>query len=297
MHKAFDLFDEMISRGLQTHDSTFTSLFNVCAYSTATNRDEAKKRVDYLRKFMNDNDIKPTLHHYYCLINVYGRQGFIPEAFELLREMEDKGLSTRLEDVNRLLISTRFCQEANVNKELSVWQYMRRKGIKPTKKSYAYVIRTLTDAKVGKLTPDGCLIPGDPNSRLYFDNQGLPNLLTELDAEKQQQQLEIIDSLEDWESDERLIPVDLLIDLVQEDKFAPCGGINGLIEEMKRDEIIFDVGLCSDLMEAVLDTTDEAIDRVLELAEEYDVKLGRRMQSALSRKKPISSTPNNSEQV
>ncbi|KAG9448325.1 hypothetical protein H6P81_014453 [Aristolochia fimbriata] len=81
--EAILLFSEMGKSGLRPDTITFTALLSACMYSDLLS--EGWKYFDSMR---SDYNLAPTLEHYSCMVHLMGQNGYIDEAWDLIRAME-----------------------------------------------------------------------------------------------------------------------------------------------------------------------------------------------------------------
>lgn len=79
---AISLFIQMESRGLKPDSVSFTAL--LCACSHLGMVDQGRW---YFNRMENVYNIKPTMEHYGCMVDMFGRAGLVEEAYEFLRKM------------------------------------------------------------------------------------------------------------------------------------------------------------------------------------------------------------------
>ncbi|KAJ8648388.1 hypothetical protein MRB53_001411 [Persea americana] len=79
---AISLFIQMESRGLKPDSVSFTAL--LCACSHLGMVDQGRW---YFNRMENVYSIKPTMEHYGCMVDMFGRAGLVEEAYEFLRKM------------------------------------------------------------------------------------------------------------------------------------------------------------------------------------------------------------------
>jgi pentatricopeptide repeat protein len=74
--------DEMEKKGFEPNDVIFTSIFAACSH--AGSMQEARR---YFRVMVERFRIKPTVQHYSCLIDLFGRAGHLKEAEQFFEIM------------------------------------------------------------------------------------------------------------------------------------------------------------------------------------------------------------------
>ncbi|XP_068666797.1 pentatricopeptide repeat-containing protein At4g01030, mitochondrial-like [Aristolochia californica] len=81
--EAISLFSEMGRLGLRPDAITFTALLSACMYSGLIG--EGWKHFDSMK---SDYSLVPTLQHYSCMVHLIGQNGYLDEAWDLIRTME-----------------------------------------------------------------------------------------------------------------------------------------------------------------------------------------------------------------
>lgn len=80
--EALRLFSRMQSSGAKPNSVTFIAVLTACSHSGLVT--EAKQYLDSMSCVYN---VKPTIDHYDCMIDVYSRAGLLQEALELIKSM------------------------------------------------------------------------------------------------------------------------------------------------------------------------------------------------------------------
>ncbi|KAK9291332.1 hypothetical protein L1049_019277 [Liquidambar formosana] len=80
-----DLFEEMMSKGLNPNEATFVGSLACCAHAGLVERG----RVLFASMSANHR-IEPKLEHYGCMVDLLGRSGYIKEAYGLIKSMPMK---------------------------------------------------------------------------------------------------------------------------------------------------------------------------------------------------------------
>lgn len=83
--EAISLFEEMLDAGLQPDAITFTALLSGCKNSGLVA--EGWKFFDSMSR---DYDIRPTIEHCSCMVDLLGRAGYLDEAWDFIRTMKLK---------------------------------------------------------------------------------------------------------------------------------------------------------------------------------------------------------------
>ncbi|XP_071688883.1 pentatricopeptide repeat-containing protein At3g47530-like [Rutidosis leptorrhynchoides] len=80
--KAILLFNEMVDLGLIPDAISFSGILSACSHLGLV--EMGQKYYDQMVKFYK---IQPTMEHYGCMVDMYGRAGMIEEAYEVIRNM------------------------------------------------------------------------------------------------------------------------------------------------------------------------------------------------------------------
>ncbi|PKA63410.1 Pentatricopeptide repeat-containing protein [Apostasia shenzhenica] len=82
VERALKLFHEMLDSDIQPDTITFTGILNACSQNGLVNL------ALYYFDCMKNYAIMPSADHYACIIDLFGRLGFIDRAYELVKTME-----------------------------------------------------------------------------------------------------------------------------------------------------------------------------------------------------------------
>ncbi|KAM6552393.1 hypothetical protein CsatB_002201 [Cannabis sativa] len=80
--KALEVFSEMLEEGLRPDEIVYMSVLSAC--SDAGLVDEGLK---WFKRMKTEHGIEPTVHHYGCIVDLFGRAGMLNEAFEFITNM------------------------------------------------------------------------------------------------------------------------------------------------------------------------------------------------------------------
>ncbi|XP_068658135.1 pentatricopeptide repeat-containing protein At2g27610-like [Aristolochia californica] len=80
--KALDIYNELEKEGLDMDSITFIGVITACTHVGLV--DEGQKCFSSMVK---DHQIKPTMEHYACMVDLYSRAGKLQEAMKLITEM------------------------------------------------------------------------------------------------------------------------------------------------------------------------------------------------------------------
>ncbi|XP_058084732.1 pentatricopeptide repeat-containing protein At2g13600-like [Magnolia sinica] len=75
------LFHQMLVDGIRPDSVTFLSVLSLCAHLGSV--EEGQEYFDLMANY----DVKPTLKHYTCLVDLLSRAGCLSEAYELIKKM------------------------------------------------------------------------------------------------------------------------------------------------------------------------------------------------------------------
>ncbi|KAH7295201.1 hypothetical protein KP509_27G036800 [Ceratopteris richardii] len=81
----FHLFDTMLGEGINPNISIFTILLNICNH-----RGLLEKGQMYFQMMTEGYSMIPTLDHYTCMVNLYGRSGHLDKAARLIQKMQQR---------------------------------------------------------------------------------------------------------------------------------------------------------------------------------------------------------------
>ncbi|KAK4477985.1 hypothetical protein RD792_017250 [Penstemon davidsonii] len=76
------LFTDMLDEGVKPDKVTFLSLLSACSHSGLV--DQGKWCFDMMQQMYG---IKPTLQHYGCMVDLYGRAGLLDKAYNIIESM------------------------------------------------------------------------------------------------------------------------------------------------------------------------------------------------------------------
>ncbi|KAG9451312.1 hypothetical protein H6P81_011277 [Aristolochia fimbriata] len=80
--EAIELFEKMLSKGMEPDHITYVGVFTACTHSGLV--EQARK---YFKLMQAIHKIEPTPSHYACLIDLFGRAGLFQEAQEFIKNM------------------------------------------------------------------------------------------------------------------------------------------------------------------------------------------------------------------
>ncbi|KAI4388491.1 hypothetical protein MLD38_000813 [Melastoma candidum] len=77
---AIELFNIMVSKGIEPDHVTFTHLLNACSHSGFLEQGKL-----YFNSMIDSYGIAPRVDHYSCMVDLLGRCGLVQEAYELIK--------------------------------------------------------------------------------------------------------------------------------------------------------------------------------------------------------------------
>ncbi|XP_022847390.1 pentatricopeptide repeat-containing protein At4g21065-like [Olea europaea var. sylvestris] len=80
--EAISLFTRMEETGLRPDGKSFSTILCACSHNVLV-----EKGQELFEKMVNDYNIKPTMEHYGCIVDLYGRAGKIEEAYQIIMGM------------------------------------------------------------------------------------------------------------------------------------------------------------------------------------------------------------------
>ncbi|WCJ23144.1 Tetratricopeptide repeat (TPR)-like superfamily protein [Euphorbia peplus] len=80
--KALELYREMIAEGVKPDHVTFVSLLSACSHSGLVSDGQW-----CFNMMQEEHGIKPTLKHYGCMVDLYGRAGNLEMAYNFIKDM------------------------------------------------------------------------------------------------------------------------------------------------------------------------------------------------------------------
>lgn len=78
----FRLLQQMINEGLAPDSVTFVSVLNVCSHLGLVDAAQG-----YFRSMCVDHNISPTIEHYTCMVDLFGRAGQVDKALDMVKSM------------------------------------------------------------------------------------------------------------------------------------------------------------------------------------------------------------------
>ncbi|KAJ3674803.1 hypothetical protein LUZ60_005419 [Juncus effusus] len=82
---ALNLFSEMLQNNIRPNEASFVGVLNACSHTGLDK--EGQKYFDSMQK---DYGIKPNMHHYCCMVDMYGRARNIQKAEDIIAKMPFK---------------------------------------------------------------------------------------------------------------------------------------------------------------------------------------------------------------
>lgn len=87
--EAIEAFGEMQRRGVLPDDQTFTGILSACSHCGLVN-----EGMMFFDRMSKEFGIAPNIHHYGCVVDLFGRAGELDQAYGLIMSMEVKPDST-----------------------------------------------------------------------------------------------------------------------------------------------------------------------------------------------------------
>lgn len=82
--EAFEIFKEMLEKGFEPGESTFSALLCACCHSGL-----AKEGREYFRRMKDEFGISPRIEHYVYLIKLLGMAGELEEAYSFIQSLPE----------------------------------------------------------------------------------------------------------------------------------------------------------------------------------------------------------------
>ncbi|CAM8891440.1 unnamed protein product [Rhodiola kirilowii] len=83
--KALDLFERMLEEDLKPDNVTFVGVLSACVHSGLVGDGQ-----EYFKSISERHGLIPNTDHYACMINLYGRSGYVEKAIEVANCMQHK---------------------------------------------------------------------------------------------------------------------------------------------------------------------------------------------------------------
>ncbi|KAK4284195.1 hypothetical protein QN277_001060 [Acacia crassicarpa] len=80
--KALEVFEKMQNQNMEVDAITFIGVISGCTHAGLV--DEGQR---YFNMMVNDHDIKPTMEHYSCMVDLYSRAGLLDKAMDIINGM------------------------------------------------------------------------------------------------------------------------------------------------------------------------------------------------------------------
>lgn len=273
VERAFDLFDDMQTQQFIVSPNIYTNLINVCA--SCKNTAKAMEHLNRLKEHCIRSNVTFDLVHYDSLINAYGCHNQIQDAIGIIDEMSEKGYPVGIDVFNRLFRASLEGENAGVNSCLNIWELIRRHNIGPNVETYHHLLSAIKNTRVEDFTPD---------TRLLKDNSceegTMPNLLASIRSGEQQLQTDSF-------AEDKLVSVDSLKETLEKNKLHLFGGLDGIIGEMRKDNIVPDTKLLTLLLELTPESNHQKY-HILEYAKENNVMPDDSFYDLLAKKRKLS---------
>ncbi|KAL5548757.1 hypothetical protein UlMin_003988 [Ulmus minor] len=83
--KCFQLFDEMVSEGIEPNAVIFVAILSACSHAGYVEAGRC-----YFYRMMHDFGVTPSIEHYGCMVDLLGRAGRLAEAEKFILSMPEK---------------------------------------------------------------------------------------------------------------------------------------------------------------------------------------------------------------
>lgn len=83
--KCFKLFNEMVASGIRPNAIIFVAILSACSHVGYV-----EEGYHYFNRMLRDFEIKPSIEHYGCMVDLLGRAGRLAEAEVLIASMQEK---------------------------------------------------------------------------------------------------------------------------------------------------------------------------------------------------------------
>ncbi|XVE68745.1 hypothetical protein DITRI_Ditri09bG0094200 [Diplodiscus trichospermus] len=80
--EALSFFEAMQETGVKPNEMTFTGILNACARKGLV--EEGRKYFNMIEQY----GMQPRIHHYGCMVDLFGKAGLLVEAYEVIRTMK-----------------------------------------------------------------------------------------------------------------------------------------------------------------------------------------------------------------
>ncbi|KAL4572477.1 hypothetical protein LXL04_019255 [Taraxacum kok-saghyz] len=82
IQEARTLFNKMQKENIKPNEYTFTGILNACVHAGLV--DEGKRYFEMMKEY----GIKPKIHHYGCMVDLFGKAGELENAYDIIINME-----------------------------------------------------------------------------------------------------------------------------------------------------------------------------------------------------------------
>ncbi|KAF5729242.1 pentatricopeptide repeat-containing protein [Tripterygium wilfordii] len=80
--EALSIFEMMQNASINPNEMTFTGILTACAHTGLV--DDGRKYFKMIKEY----GLEPTIHHYGCMVDLFGRAGLLEEAHDVIRKMK-----------------------------------------------------------------------------------------------------------------------------------------------------------------------------------------------------------------
>ena len=81
--EAVQLFEEMCQRRVQPNEMAFTAVLSACV-----NAGLVEKGREFFKLMVDRYCLEPNIHHYGCMVGLYGKAGLLEDAYEVIKTMK-----------------------------------------------------------------------------------------------------------------------------------------------------------------------------------------------------------------
>lgn len=234
LEQAFGLYLKLRSIKLMFNIDIFMGLLN--SFKNCKDTAKVVQLMEDLTRRVIEKHVYLTEFHYNTMIKVYGHHKLVEEATKLIDLLARKNIVVGVEIFNYLLFTATMSRDSGVQFATRIFYCMRRHRVAPTIASYNHLLTTLNNVESRSTTVD-------------VNVNKIPNLLTIDPNEMKSNEFLLMNSNQ----------------FSPEDKLSLLGGFHGLIEEMKKDNVVPDTKTISQLLKLTAKSSSQE-DEILDYA-------------------------------
>ncbi|XP_055325072.1 uncharacterized protein LOC129579241 [Sitodiplosis mosellana] len=189
--KAFDLYEQMVNRGLKISLPTIEKLTLAFELSSLS-----IKKVNSLRKILSKYKYEASPTIYNAMIRIHNRAKQWPTGFELAEEMVQRKIDYEFDTINSMLEVCKYDQNNGFNRLVELWHQMHQLGYTPNMHTLNAILNAVHRCEINDAdqllktvesiktkwkaaSQEASLIENNENIRIENDsiNDGRPNLL------------------------------------------------------------------------------------------------------------------------